>query len=190
VKYIKRLVPLLALLGLLGTAASAMGQSPALSWAAAVTPLAGARYQAEVCVALLKRYGKPFQLASGQLSYAKAKSDSDAAIAGLMTALATGEAPGGLPSVQAKVNSSLTGLVEFCNSVKDIVSAAVPPGQRDVWTALANIAGIEPLIKAVSDGVAALYNNYRSDTALTRKVIRTQLEAVIWPDFAKVEPAQ
>jgi hypothetical protein len=189
VKSIGRVLPLVALLGLLSVVGSAMGQSTTLTWAAAVAPLAGARSQAEVCVAILKRYGNSAEIANGQLAYGKAKSDSDAVIAGLITALATREAPGALPSLQAKATSSLTALAEFCNSVNDIVSAAVPPGQRDVWSALAKIAGIEPLIKAVSDGVAALYNNYRSDTALTRKVIETQLEAARWPDFMKVEPA-
>ena len=35
---------------------------------------------------------------------------------------------------------------------------------------------IEQLYKPLSDAVAALYNNYRTDNELTRKTIQTQLE--------------
>jgi hypothetical protein len=51
-------------------------------------------------------------------------------------------------------------------------------------------AAIEPMIGALSEGVAALYNNYRRDDALTRQTIQTQLEAAKWPQFGKVEAAQ
>lgn len=189
VRRTKQLLPLFLLIASLCLAGSVMGQSSPQTWAAAIAPLAGARSQAEVCVALLKRYGNSSQIGTGQLAYGKAKSDSDAVIAGLITALATGEEPGTLPSLHAKVNNSLTRLAEFCNSVDGIVTTVVPPGQKDVLSALAKIAGVEQLIKAVSDGVAALYNNHRNDTALVRKIIQTQLEAARWPDFAKVEPA-
>ena len=163
---------------------------PNMSWSEAIMPLAGARAQAESCVALLKRYGSEAQIARGELAYTKAKSDSDAAIAGLITALATGDAPGSLPFLQTRVTSSVTNLAEFSNWVNDIISASIPSGQRDVSTAIAKILGVEPLVKAISDGVAALYNNHRSDNALTRSIIQTQLEAARWPDFAKVEPAK
>jgi hypothetical protein len=185
----KQVLPLFVSLASLCLVGSVMGQSSPQSWAAAIAPLAGARSQAEVCVALLKRYGDSSQIGTGQLAYGKAKSDSDAVIAGLITALATGEAPGALPGLQANVNSSLTALMKFCNSVDSIVTASVPPGEKDLLSALAKIAGIDSLIKAMSDGVAALYNNFRGDNALMRKIIQTQLEAARWPDFAKVEPA-
>ena len=44
-------------------------------------------------------------------------------------------------------------------------------------------AAVEPVIKALSEAVAALYNNHRKDDALTRQTIQTQLEAAKWPDF-------
>ena len=48
---------------------------------------------------------------------------------------------------------------------------------------------IEQLYKPLSDAVAALYNNCRTDNELTRKTIQTQLEAARWPDFAEVKAA-
>jgi len=160
-----------------------------MSWAEAIAPLAGARVQAETFVALLKRYGNNAQIAHGQLEYAKAKSDSDAAIAGLIIALATRDAPGSLPLLQTRVSSSASALAELSNWVSDIISTCVPSGQRDVAGALAKILGIEPFVKAISDAVAAVYNNHRSDNALTRKIIQTELEGAKWPDFAKVPSA-
>jgi hypothetical protein len=159
-----------------------------MSWPEAVAPLATGRAQAENAVRLLKRYGNEAQIARGQLIYAKAKSDSDAVIAGLITALATRDAPGSLPFLQAKLTSSAAGLEEFCNLVNDIISNITPTGQKDVWSTLAKITNFGPLMKALSDGIATIYNNYRSDHALIRKSIQTQLEAARWPDFAKVEP--
>ena len=50
-------------------------------------------------------------------------------------------------------------------------------------------AAVEPVIKALSEAVAAIYNNHRKDDALTIETIKTQLEATKWPDFAEVKPA-
>ena len=51
-------------------------------------------------------------------------------------------------------------------------------------------AAVEPVINALSEGVAALYNNHRKDDTLTRQTIQTQFEAAKWPDFGKVPPVQ
>jgi hypothetical protein len=161
-----------------------------LTWPDAIAPLAKERSHAEVCAALLKRHGDPPQIARGELAYGKAKSESDAVIAGLITALATGHTPESLPALQARLETGGSLLDDFCNSVSDILSTKIPPGQRDFWSALAKIGGIDSLVKAASDGVAALYNNYRSDTLLTRKTIQTQLEAARWPAFSEVKAAQ
>jgi hypothetical protein len=161
-----------------------------MTWSETIATLTAARTLAESCVALLKRYGNEAQRANGQLTYAKAKSDADAAIAGLITALGTGDEPGNLPFLQTRLTSSATNLAEFAEWVNNIVSALMPSGQRDVLSALAKNIGIEALVKAISDGLAALYQNHRSDDALKRKMIQTQLEGAIWPDFAKVAPAQ
>jgi hypothetical protein len=164
-----------------------IGQSAVMTWPDAVARLKGERSQAETCVAVLKRYGTPPQIANGQLAYAKPKSDSDAVIAGLITALATKDAPANLPMLQVTLASSVSGLADFCNSVSNILSTA---GEKGAWDALVKIVGIEPLVKEISDGVAALYNNYRNDELFTRRQIQTELEGARWPDFAKVEPVQ
>jgi hypothetical protein len=62
-------------------------------------------------------------------------------------------------------------------------------GQKNIVTDIGKIA-LEPLLKMLSDGVSALYNNHRADDALTRKTIQTQLEAARWPAFFDVKVAQ
>jgi hypothetical protein len=163
----------------------------AMTWPEAVAPLAAGKTLAETCVALLKRYGTVVQIANGQLTYTKAKSDADAVIAGLVTALHTGDSPIDLPSLQSRLTSSLLGLEQFCNSVKSILPAVSSTGEKGLADALTKIQeSTGPIIKAAADGVAALYNNHRNDIALTRKSIEVDLEAAKWPDFATVKKAE
>src|SRR5216684_4575322 len=103
-------VLLLALLALTG---SAISQPATISWPEAVAQLAGERAKAETCVALMKKYGDDAQIARAQLTYTTAKADSDAVIAGLITALSAGQAPVSLASLQTKLSSGVSGLVEF-----------------------------------------------------------------------------
>ena len=49
---------------------------------------------------------------------------------------------------------------------------------------------IEQLLKMLSAGVSTLYTNYRTDDALTRATIKTQLEAARWPAFSEVKAAE
>jgi hypothetical protein len=163
-----------------------------MTWPEAVAPLAGGKTMAEACVALLKRYGTSPQIANGQLTYMKAKSDSDAVIAALVTALATGDSTTGLASLQSKLSDSLSGLEQFCRSVKEVLPALPPGGEKGaVSDALSIIKeSIAPLLKAAPDGIAALYNNYRNDRAITRKSILYQVESARWPDFASVKGAE
>jgi hypothetical protein len=116
-----------------------------------------------------------------------AKADSDALIAGLITALSTGQAPVSLSSLQTKLNSGVSGLVEFCRTVSNLLPNTA--GQKDVVTDIAKVT-IGPLLAMLSDGVSALYNNHRTDDALTRRTIQTQLEAARWPAFSEVKAAQ
>jgi hypothetical protein len=121
------------------------------------------------------------------LSYADAKSDIDAVITGLMTALATNGQPASLPSLQDRFDQGSTGLLKFCSSA----AAVLPPsaGHKGVVDDIAK-AALDPVIKGASDGLAALYNDHRADAVLTRRTIQTQLEATRWPDFDKVPSAQ
>ena len=166
---------------------SAASQPATISWPEAVAQLTGERAKAETCVALMKKYGDDAQIARGQLTYTTAKADSDAVIAGLITTLSAGQAPVSLSSLQTKLSSGVSGLVEFCRTVSNLLPNT--GGQKNVVTDIAKVA-IEPLLKMLSDGVSALYNNHRTDDALTRRTIQTQLEAARWPTFSEVKAAQ
>jgi hypothetical protein len=181
---INRLGMFLALFVLTSSAAS---QPATISWPEAVAQLTGERAKAETCVALMKKYGDDAQIARGQLTYTTAKADSDAVIAGLITALSAGQAPVSLPSLQGKLSSGVSGLVEFCRTVSNLIPST--GGQKDVVTDIAKVT-IGPLLTMLSDGVSALYNNHRTDDALTRRTIQTQLEAARWPTFSEVKAAQ
>ena len=169
---------------------SAISQPAAISWPDAVGKISGERAKAETCVALMKKYGDDAQRARGQLTYASAKADSDAVIAGLITALSTGQTPASLPSLQAKLSSGVSGLVEFCGTVSNLLPKTAGQTERDVMVDIGKMIPFEQLLKILSDGVSALYNNHRSDDALTRRTIQTQLEAARWPAFSEVKAAQ
>jgi hypothetical protein len=177
-------VVLLALLVLTG---SAISQPSTISWPEAVGQLAGERAKAETCVALMKKYGDGAQIARAQLTYTTAKADSDAVIAGLITVLSAGQAPASLSSLQTKLSSGVSGLIEFCSTVSNLLPNTA--GQKNVVLDIAQVT-IGPLLQMLSDGVSALYNNHRTDDALTRRTIQTQLEAARWPAFSEVKAAQ
>ena len=166
---------------------SAASQPATISWPEAVAQLTGERAKAETCIALIKKYGDDAQIARGQLTYTTAKADADAVIAGLITTLSAGQAPVSLPSLQGKLSSGVSGLVEFCRTVSNLLPNT--GGQKDVVTDIAKVT-IGPLLTMLSDGVSALYNNHRTDDALTRRTIQTQLEAARWPASSEVKAAQ
>jgi hypothetical protein len=159
-----------------------------MSWPEAVGQIAGQRTKAETCVALMKRYGNDAQIARGKLAYADAKADFDAVIAGLIAALSAGQTPASLPSLQAKLTSGVSALLEFSKMVSKLLPDT--SGQRGVMDELAKIIPIEPLLKMLSEGVSALYSNHRNDDTLTRRTIQTQLEAARWPTFSEVKAAE
>ena len=177
----------LTLLALLVLTGSAISEPATISWPEAVAQLAGERAKAETCVALIKKYGNDAQIARAQLTYTNAKADSDAVIAGLITALSTGQAPVTLASLQTKLSSGVSGLVDFCGTVSNLIPNTA--GQKNVVLDIAQVT-IGPLFQMLSDGVSALYNNHRTDDALTRRTIQTQLEAARWPAFSEVKAAQ
>src|SRR5215472_14876345 len=120
-----------------------------MSWPEAVGQIAGQRAKAETCVALIKRYGDDAQIARGQLTYADAKADFDAVIAGLITALSAGQTPASLPSLQAKLSSGVSGLDEFSKMVSDLLPRTT--GTKGVMDELKKIVPIEPILwRAVS----------------------------------------
>ncbi|MGB7044731.1 MAG: hypothetical protein WBD65_07425, partial [Methylocella sp.] len=170
-----------------------MGIAPGISraadigWPQAVGRLAGERSKAETCAALLKGYGDQQQSSRGQLAYGEAKANFDAVIAELITALTEGGNPKSLPSLETDLEHGAEDLGKFCKMVNDLLPSA--SGRKDVIADIAKSA-IQPLIDALSEGVAALYNNHRKDDALTIETIKTQLEATKWPNFAEVKAAK
>jgi hypothetical protein len=179
--------PFVLILALLTLTVVAIGQPAAMSWPDAVAQLTSERTKAETCVALVKKYGNDAQIARGQLTYADSKADADAVLAGLIVTLSGGQQPTNLSVLQAKLSGSHSGLVEFCREVSDLVPRTA--GQKDLLTDITK-AAIQPLLKMLSDGVSALYNNHRTDDALTRRTIQTKLEAARWPAFFEVKAAQ
>jgi hypothetical protein len=177
----------LAILVFLVLAGSEFSHAADIGWPEAVGRLAGERSKAETCIALMKRYGSEDQISRGRLTYADGKSSNDAMISGLITALTLNETPKSLQNLEKDLQSATSNLADFCNTVSDLVPKT--PGNKSVLSDIVT-AAIEPLLKALSDGVAALYNNHRDDDALIRKTIQTQLEAARWPDFAEVKAAE
>jgi hypothetical protein len=177
------------LVGLPSAQTASTQPATATTWPDAIAPLVELKAKAQICVALLKRHGSPAQITDNQPAYARAKAESDAVISGLRVAIAARDTPATLTSLQERLAKSTNSLAGFCNAVDAIIQSATTTGQKDVWSALAKMLGIENFVNKLSDGIATLYNNYRSDNALTRRVIEDQLEFARWPEFAVVEPA-
>lgn len=173
-------------LALLISIAPGISRAADIGWPEAVSRLAGERSKAETCAAMLNKYGDEQQKSQGQLAYGEAKANFDAVIAELVTALTEGGNPKSLPSLETDLEHGAEGLGKFCKMVNDLLPSA--SGRKGV---VANIAkgAIQPVINALSEGVAALYNNHRKDNALTIETIKTQLEATKWPNFAEVKGA-
>ena len=115
------------------------------------------------------------------------RAEADAVIAGLIVALSAKGEPESLSSLQERVERAVTGLAKL----RKLAESQLPnlEGTRDFDLGDILKGAIEQLQKPLSDAVAALYNNYRTDNELTRKTIQTQLEAARWPDFAEVKAA-
>jgi hypothetical protein len=199
----------LTLIVLLVPMAFAIGQPASMSWP--VAQLTGERRKAETCVGLAKKYGDPAQIARGQLTYANAKADVDAVIAGLILVLTIGEQPKSWADLRSKLSNSLSGLAEFCDAFEGPIPSAA--GQRSIATEVTkgcraggcqdgavqrtdrgvysgNLLEMVPdILAALQKDMTAMYNKYRNENALTRRRIQTQLEATRWPAFAEVRVA-
>jgi hypothetical protein len=175
-----------ALLALFALTQAVIAQPAAMSWPDAVGQMAGERARAETCVALMKKYGDATERARGEIAYTNAKADFDAAIAGLIVVLSTGQTPASLSSLQARLSSGASGLAGFCGTVVNLL----PRGEKGVGVDILKTIPLEQLLKMLSDGVSVLYNNYRSDDMLTRRTIQTQLESARWPVFSEVKASE
>src|SRR5215475_8176055 len=180
----------LALFALLILTGSIIAQPATISWPDAVGQIAGERARAETCVALMKKYGDDAQKARGEITYTNAKADSDEVIAGLIVALSAGQTPASLSNLQEKLSSGVSGRSQFCGTVIDLLPKTAGQTEKGVGVDILKAIPLDQLVKALSDGVAALYTNHRSDDALTRRTIQTQLEAARWPTFSEVKAAK
>ena len=153
-----------------------------MGWPEVIERLAQERTRAEICVGLLKSRGDKAVVERAEATYGLAKADSDGVIAGLTTVLVEGGKPETLPSVRQSLESSGTGLKEIC----DAAVKTATPNTRGLWDEIAK-GPLEPLIKAISDGIAGLWGWKIGKDKLVLKTEKGQLEAAKWPDFGDIE---
>lgn len=170
------------LVTLLFTAPPASAQQK-IDWPQATADLNNLRPKAVTCAGLIKHYGSHGENAQAALTYADGKSEIDAVISGLTVALTPSGKSADLPSLQSHLTVAKADLESLCSVAEHVVPQDT--GGKGVIDEIAK-AAIEPLVSAISKGVAALYTDHRSDTDLTRKTIISQLEGARWPDFSSI----
>jgi hypothetical protein len=145
-----------------------MGRAEAIGWPEAVARLAGERTKAETCVGALKGFGNPDRIARGRVIYGTAKAEFDAVIAGLIVVLGEGDKPDSLGTLNARLERGASALKQLSDELLPLL-----PSDEGRRSGIGDIArgAIEPVVKALSEGIAALYNNYHNDKALTRQTI-------------------
>jgi hypothetical protein len=152
-----------------------------LGWPEVIGLLAKAKTQATTCVQVLKSNGDKPTLTKIQLTYGMAEGEIDDVIAGLTTTLVQGGNPDSLPTTRTSLETAGKGLQEIC----DAAVKTITPNTKGVWEEMAKGA-VEPLIKAISDGVGALWTRHVEKDKLEIETKKTQLEAAKWPAFADV----
>lgn len=153
----------------------------ALGWPEVIALLTKARTQATTCVEVLKSSGDKAALARARLTYGMAEGEMDGVIAGLTTALVEGGEPDRLPTVRTGLDTSAKGLKEIC----DAAVKTIAPNTKGVWEDVAKGA-VEPLFKAISDGVGALWTRHVEADKLELETKKSQLEAAKWPRFGDI----
>ncbi|HZZ22977.1 MAG TPA: hypothetical protein VFE60_10560 [Roseiarcus sp.] len=152
-----------------------------LGWPEVISLLAKARTQATTCVQVLKSSPDKAALARGQLTYGMAEGEMDGVIAGLTTALVEGGDPNSLPTARMSLDTAGQGLKEICDGAVKTIA----PNTKGVWEEIAK-GPIEPLIKAISDGVGALWTRHVEKDTLELATKKAQLEAAKWPKFSDI----
>jgi hypothetical protein len=157
-----------------------MAETP-LRWLEVIALLAKAKTQATACVQVLKANSDKAAIASAQLTYGMAEAEMDGVIAGLITALVQGGEPSSLPTVRTSLETTGNGLKEVC----DEAVKTIAPHTKGVWEEIAK-GPIEPLIKAISDGVGGLWTRHVEKDKLELETKKSQLEAAKWPKFSDI----
>jgi hypothetical protein len=152
-----------------------------LGWPEVIALLAKAKTQATTCVQVLKSNGDKSSIASAQLTYGMAEGEMDGIIAGLTIALVQGGDPNSLATARASLETAGKGLKEIC----DAAAKTIAPNTKDVLGEMVK-AAVEPLIKAISAGVGALWTRHVETDTLERETKKSQLEAAKWPAFVDI----
>jgi hypothetical protein len=153
----------------------------ALGWPDVIALLARAQTQATTCAKVLKKNGDKAAVDRAELTYGMAEAEMDGVIAGLTTALVQGGSPDSLPTARTSLDTAGKGLKEIC----DAAVKSIAPDTKGVWEEIAK-GPIEPLIKAISDGVGALWTRHVEKDQLELATKKTQLEAAKWPKFSDI----
>jgi hypothetical protein len=161
--------------------AALRGAPATLGWPEVIGLLAKAKTQATTCVQVLKSNGDKPTLTRIQLTYGMAEGEIDDVIAGLTTTLVQGGNPDSLPTTRTSLETAGKGLQEIC----DAAVKTITPNTKGVWEEMAKGA-VEPLIKAISDGVGALWTRHVEKDKLEIETKKTQLEAAKWPKFSDI----
>jgi hypothetical protein len=149
--------------------------------AGSLTVLAKTRTQATTCVQVLKSNGDKAALGSAQLTYGMAEGEMDGVISGLTTALVEGGNPESLPTVRTDLETAGKGLKEIC----DAAVKTIAPNTKGVLEEVAKGA-VEPLIKAIFDGVGALWTRHVEKDKLEIETKKAQLESAKWSKFSDI----
>lgn len=173
----------IAFFALASAVPSAIGlaQTAPLGWPEVIALLAKARTQATTCVEVLKSSGDKAPLASARLTYGMAEGEMDGVIAGLTTTLVEGGDPDRLPTVRTSLETAGKGLKTICDAAVKTTS----PNTKGVWEEIAKGA-VDPLIKAISDGVGAVWTRHVEKDQLELATKKAQLEAAKWPKFGDI----
>jgi hypothetical protein len=115
--------------------------------------------------------------------YELARADLAGVIDGLTIVLVDGGKPESLPRIRDSLEGSGKSLQEICNAALKTVA----PHTKGVWEEVAEGA-VEPLIKAISDGIGALWKSSVDKDKLATDTKKTKLEAARWPEFGDIAP--
>lgn len=163
------------------SAALCAADTPAMGWPEVIDDLTKERTQAETCVGLLKSSEDQAVLASAKVTYGTARAEMEGVIVGLVTVLVEGGKPDNLPAVRASLEASGKALSEICEAAVK----AGRPNTKGVWEEIAKGA-IEPVVKAISDGIGALWTRHVEKDSLVIETKKAELEAAKWPEFGDI----
>jgi hypothetical protein len=155
---------------------------PTLGWPEVIARLTQEREQAVTCVGLLKSSGDD-AANSVKAPYGLARAEMAGVIDGLTIVLVDGGKPESLPRIRDSLEGSGKSLQDIC----DAAVKTVAPNTKGVWEEVAKGA-VEPLIKAISDGIGSVWKSSVDKDKLAIDTKKTKLEAAKWPEFGDIAP--